>query len=120
MKIEKVEMAAKEAGKKRVEADRLLVEAMNTLEKVKPVFEASQTKLKDSSAKEARQKEGIRESAKSKFDASKSAQGKVEAQIAQNRKSAWASLVSTHKILHDGYVKREAGLKTDPVPFVRD
>ena len=119
MKIEKVEMAAKEAGKKRVEADRLLVEAMNTLEKVKPVFEAAQTKLKDSSAKEARQRREF-ESAKSKFDASKSAQGKVEAQIAQNRKSAWASLVSTHKILHDGYVKREAGLKTDPVPFVRD
>jgi hypothetical protein len=116
---DKARLASQSAVRQEIAAGKLLVEAKATAEKVKPVFEAAQIKLRDSTTKETRQRKEF-DGAKLKLDASISALNIVEVQIVQNRVRAWESCVRARKSLRDGYVKRKPELKNDPVPFVRD
>lgn len=121
LKIEKVkaQLDFEKAIKQEIAAGKLLVNAMSTLKKVKPVFEAAQIKWKESKVKETRQRKQF-DGAESKLDTSKSDLGEVKKKIKRNRISAWKSCVRDRDRLRDGYVKLKPELKNDSVPFTRD
>jgi hypothetical protein len=117
---EKARLAFEDAVKKKNEADRLLVEAKNTVKNVKSMFEGAQRKLKNSTLKERGQRK-VYYTVKMSLDEVKSKLNKVHEKIAQNRRIAWDNCVQARDRIIRGYVKRKPGLNNGPAhPFALD